>query len=316
MRERSKLLASVLVAVVVLGVGALRAGPNQEAARPAEGDVIVPEHGTTNLLWADERTVSSRIPGRIAQRFVDDGAEVAAGKPLAELDYREAKLDYQTQKIIGESLLALEGQNIKLEEYIVRLDTANRLGRTRAISREDERLAQVNVDVNKNLAKQEKEKHDVEKLKADRTKVIYDDHFINSPINGVVQKCFKRATESVAAGEQMFRIVGMDTLWVEGWVPVGHVYQVQDDQRVTVQLMLKDRAGTPLPQSREVFEGQVIFINPDVQPIGTNRAFRVRGEVKNRRDANGRYILRAGLPVEMKIYLKEKAADKVAANKA
>jgi multidrug resistance efflux pump len=314
MRERSKLLASALVAAGVLCVAALAAGPAQNN-NAAATDVIIPELLTTKLVWADERIVSSRIPGRIARRLVNDGAEVKEGIPLAELDYREAKLDYQTQKIIGDSQLALEGQNIKTEEYKVRQDTANRLGRTRAISKEDERLAQVNLDVNRNLAKQESEKHEVEKLKADRSKVIYDDHFINSPIDGLVQKCFKRATESVAAGEQMFRIVAVDKLWVEGLVPVQYVYRVQEGQRVTVQLVLRDAAGQPVPQAREVFEGRVVFIDPEMLPTGKDR-FWVRGEVKNRRDAGGKYILRAGMPAEMKIYLKEQAADQDAANKA
>jgi multidrug efflux pump subunit AcrA (membrane-fusion protein) len=326
-----KTITAACVSAAFLAFGALAAqtattepGPQGAAA------------GTTSIRlrqcetrWADERTISSKIPGKIDRRLVNDGDEVYEGDPLALLDSRDAKIELAIQEILGNSELDEKGQRAKLKEYITRMETANKLIGGRVISEEEYRLAKVNVEVNQLLADKEAEKRVVEQKKADRARIYVDDHIIKSPMRGVIKKCFKREKESVTGGDlQLFSIVATDKVWVEGMVDVSELFRVKVGQEVEVQLDLSSnsaddsrlllspgvsskstavsepqRPNRPqLPQEKEKFHGKLVFVYPDAS--FSARTFQVRAEVDNKPDPeSGDPILRAGLMTNMTIFL-------------
>ena len=312
-----KFLTAASVAAVILGWGVIAARSAPQAAQAPGDPPVISEQ--CKIVWADERIISSRIPGRLEQRLVNEGDPVNANAVLAQLGAREAALEFEIQDFLGESTVAIDMAEAKLEEYQVRREAAKVLYEKQAISGEDWRLANVNVRVNELQAKQEVEKRKIEQLKAERAKSILDDHTIKSPFKGVVQKCFKRAGESVPANElQMFRIVAIDRVWVEKRVPESDWYRVRKGQPVRVQLVFvgANRQKINVPQANLVFNGKVVFKDPDVEP--TSRSFLVRAEVENQFDPNnGDPILVAGLKAEMEIVMGQPAAPqaKAPANK-
>jgi multidrug resistance efflux pump len=219
---------------------------------------------------------------------------------------------------------------------LARLDAAGKLVGRRAISEEEYRLAQVNVQVNRFMALKEAEKRVVEQKKAERARVFLQDHEIRSPIRGIIKKCFKREKESVTSNDlQLFHIVASDKVWVEGMAPVNALYRVRVGQKVDVKLVIPEpersigeprkgiSSGVPsakspvdgdrspesrveLPQEKLTFQGTIVYIDPNADPSGG--VFRVRAEVDNQFDPEtGDPVLRAGLNTNMKIYLNAQA---------
>lgn len=116
-----------------------------------------------------------------------------------------------------------------------------------------------------------------------------------SPLDGVVEKLYRRKGEWVQPGEPVMKVLRTDSLWVEGWVDASRY--VPGDVRnrpvsVTVQL----------PGQNVQFEGKVVFASDVIQ---TGHLFLVKAEVKNRQDPRtGDWILRSGLTGDMTIQLR------------
>src|SRR5262245_64243741 len=103
-----KLIAAASASLVFLAWGALAATPssNQEPGSTGSGQIRL-ERCTTS--WADERVISSKIPGKIDKRLVNDGQDVKAGDVLALLDSRDAEIELAIQEILGNSELDEKG---------------------------------------------------------------------------------------------------------------------------------------------------------------------------------------------------------------
>ncbi len=298
--RKQRFLVAAVVAIGFLGFGLVAARPAQQPPEVSAASEII-NLQFPKLVWSDERIISSKLPGRIQSRFVNDGAAVKAGDVLAELDLREAKLEDERQQLVAKSDLLEKIARATYEEYQARSDANDRLIKSRSISYDEWRLGIVQVLLNGLKVEQEVEKTKIEKNKAKQTELILGEHIIQSPINGRIQKCFKREHEQITPNElQLFRIVATDKLWAEGLVPARYAFRVKEGQRVTVQLVFQDeidsRKIVHLPQSDEVFEGRIIFIDPDVNDA--TQLFSIRAEVENRDD-----LLRAGFKCTMKIHL-------------
>jgi len=301
--QKRQVLIMLSVIVLTLASGLVAARPAQESSSGSNQSsevIVLTGLNRPKLYWTDERIVSAKIPGSIARRLVDDGAQVDVDTVLAVLDDREAKLENERQHLaVSDSLLSGQIAQETLEEYEARAAANSRLIQSRAIPYEEYRLGEVQKRINATKVDQEAKKTEIERSKAAQTKIIFEEHVIRSPIKGRVQKCFKRAMESVTQNDlQMFRIVATDKVWAEGLVPDQYLFRVKEGQRVIIQPVFHDDEGVVvrLRESSEVFEGKVVFIDTDVQPV--SHKFMVRAEIENRKE-----MLRAGLVCEMKIYL-------------
>jgi len=93
---------------------------------------------------------------------------------------------------------------------------------------------------------------------------------VTAPVSGVVVELSVREGMSVAAGAPMFRINGLDTVWINAEVPEGQAMQV--------------RPGTPVEARTAalpsvVFKGKVSALLPEVNP--TTRTLKARIELAN-----------------------------------
>lgn len=341
-----KILTAAIVALVLLSWGVVAAPPapqNSTQTSPSAGpESIVVKR--CQVIWEDDRTISSKIQGRIKERKVKDGDLVEEEQELALLDDSEARLEFKRQDMLGNSELDEKTSYLKWVEYLARFDAASRLVNSRAIPLEEWRLAKVNVEVNDLLTQKEVEKRQIEKIKANQSKLILEEHVIRSPIRGIIQKCFKREMELVTPSDhQMFRIVATDKVWVEGWADIRDVYRVKLEQAVEVKLALFEAERTPLdsseekrspvspgqpstssrpapggerskeqrvklPQEEIPFPGTITYIDPNVD--FSARAFKVRALVANKYDKETNLpILRAGMNANMTIKLEDKPSS-------
>ena len=302
-----KFLTTVLVALALVGWGvvAARSAPQ---GQPKAGQGYIKVEGCKSV-WADERIISSKIPGKIISRAVKEGDLVEEGYELAVLDDADVRIEYKMQRFIGDSDAAIRSAKAKLDEYQARRDAANILIASHSISREDYRIAILQVTINEIEVEKEEDKKQVETLKADRLEELLDDHRIKSPMKGVVQKCFKRAGESIPANDlQMFRIVATDRVWVQGTVAAHDLFRVHLGQPVEVQLVFDNAEGREPPaEANQKFTGHIIFKDPDVDI--NSQQFWIWAEVENRPNKDGQEILHAGLKADMKILLDGQAAQ-------
>jgi macrolide-specific efflux system membrane fusion protein len=107
---------------------------------------------------------------------------------------------------------------------------------------------------------------------------------IVAPFDGVIVQVYVRRGEWVKPGQQALRIVNVDRLKAEGFVPADRATAELVSRPVHVTV---ESSGNPQP-----FEGAIVFVSPEVDPI--TGQVRVWAEIDNR---NGR--LRPGLPAKM-----------------
>jgi len=122
----------------------------------------------------------------------------------------------------------------------------------------------------------------------DRRKIV-------APIAGEVTKVKPRVGEWLDPGKPVLWIADLQTMWVEGFVKASEysLGQVSNKPiRVTAEIGPN--------QEKEVFEGKIVFVEKDIR----GGEFRVRAEVKNRRDkATGEWLLVPGMEPDMSILL-------------
>ena len=148
--------------------------------------------------------------------------------------------------------------------------------RTRLEIEQAEHEAQLN-----SLAMQSKENElAAAKLQVEQRRIV-------APFDGVIVQIFVRLGEWVEPGQKALRIVSVDRLKAEGFIPAGRASAKLFGAPVRLSVALADD-----PQA--TFDGTVAFVSPEVDPI--TGQVRVWAEIKN---PEGR--LRPGQPVKMVI---------------
>jgi multidrug resistance efflux pump len=116
---------------------------------------------------------------------------------------------------------------------------------------------------------------------------------VDRAADGEVVEVFYRTGEWVEPGKTVFRVVRLDRLRIEGFVPFGDVHpDALVDRPVEVSVRF---AG----DRRESFSGKIQFVSPLVQPGGE---YRIWAEVENRLRGE-RWLLKPGVEAEMRIAL-------------
>src|SRR5208337_617793 len=117
---------------------------------------------------------------------------------------------------------------------------------------------------------------------------------ITSPHDGVVVEIYMNTGQAIMAGSPIFKVVKVDRMRVTGYLDASDAWHVRPKQTVRVMPELE---GVDLPIEREVFEGQITFVDSEIDP--KTRTCRVFAEVENRGG-----LLRSGLDCRMEIDLR------------
>ncbi len=93
---------------------------------------------------------------------------------------------------------------------------------------------------------------------------------LRAPFDGLVVEQMKNVGEWAEAGESVLRIIGLDRLYVEGFVDSSTAHGIQTGQAITVT--------ADVNQKRQEIRGTLVFLSPEVD---SNGQVLVRGEILN-----------------------------------
>ena len=254
--------------------------------------------------------VPAQEQGVLVELKVKDGSQVEKGDMLAQVDDAQSKMAVEVSR---NQMLAAEAE--ANNPVSVAYATAAWKVAQAEVQQALEANAQVPFTFSKSeiLERQLKERqyelqiqqaeHElkVNSLKANEKKAELDAasldltrRQVKSPLKGIVVKRFRHEGEWLRPGDPIVRIVRADLLRVEGMLDGAKILPSEvQDQPVTVTVTLPNREPATL-------EGKIAFVNPIVE---AGLRFLVVAEIANRQE-NGYWILRPGLPVELKIQRK------------
>jgi len=186
-------------------------------------------HYTGLVLPFKEVVVSSPVQSTIDSIECKEGDTVARGDILAQLDNRIEKLDMlRTKAAMEKRQFDFEGTNNLFADNIISEDEAMK-GRIEL---------------------------ELARLQAEQAEEINRLRTITAPISGIIVEKMREIGESVTATQPMFRLVDIDKVFVQFYLPV------EDSALIKVgrELRVKCRAA----DEDAMFPGVVAFVDPRV----------------------------------------------------
>ena len=240
------------------------------------------------LKIIESRDIPSKSSGVIMSSEIKEGSLVEVGQRMMEIDDRMAQLNLQ--KLIKEQTIAKEEAATTVElEYMKRSISVAQSELSRSLG-SNQRLPgavpQSEIEQLALLAERaiaEKDKTTFEMSIKNREAAIREvevqigkqqlvDHKINSPLAGKVVELYKREGEWVDASQPVARIVQLDKLKSEIKVPASIALNQLEGTKAVFTPKLKSLDG-------QTFEGSVIFVAPEANPV--NSTIRVWVEIEN-----------------------------------
>jgi RND family efflux transporter MFP subunit len=133
---------------------------------------------------------------------------------------------------------------------------------------------------------------DLARLEVTRAEADLKGYHVSAPFGGTVLRVLKRRGESVRNGDPVIELVNSDRLQVEAYCKLADLWNTRSGAAVRVQLDAPELARFGVTD--EAFEGQLILVDPVVQPV--TGMVRIVAEIRNRNN-----ILREGLKARMTI---------------
>ncbi|MCG3195060.1 MAG: Multidrug resistance protein MdtA [Thermoanaerobaculia bacterium] len=245
-------------------VKALEASLAPSPSAPAgEGNVLL---ATGELVPPVRSELVSRVTGRVLRILVDEGARVAAGQPMLELETDYLKLDVTRAEaeVARAAAAASEAERDfnRKKELIARQSVAPAVYDRSLAALEQANAARQAAQAALDLAKQR-----------------LSDAVLRSPIDGVVLERKSDVGERLSEGTVTFVVVQTAPLKLRFRVPERYLGTVATGAKVKAQV-------DPYPS--ETFDGKVSVVVPAIDP--SSRTFAVEALFDNR---DGR--LRPGL---------------------
>ena len=304
----SVLLVSLLA---VTGPIAKSDSPQAPAARPAAtrvGETALLKHCLVSLIA--EVQVPAQEAGALLSVPVKEGDNVSEGKPLAQLDDRQALVQKQAAELERGAAQAKANDDIEVRFAAASFEVAdaelqqsldiNRRSSNSVSTSDIRRLtlakkrAELQIDKSQLDLKVAKMSAAVQDAAVKASEQALARRKILSPIDGQVVAVYRQTGDWVNAGEPVAHLVRMDRLRVEGFLNAAEYDPAEVDGRpVTIEI--------ELARGRKAqFKGQVVFVSPLLQ---AGNKYRLRAEVENRQE-NGHWLLRSGGTANMVIHLK------------
>jgi RND family efflux transporter MFP subunit len=288
MRRTPVILGLRLLVPVILGVSAIA------DETPSPTAVILLQKCSIEYDRATPVGVNYNV-GLIQECLVRPGDRVKAGQVLGRLFNKDVLAEMELRATALESSeIAIDQHEATLEVARAKLRRAEALISRNALSTQDFQIQQLEVkNADLELKAAIKGRRTAES-QLQLSKALVAAREITSPHDGVVVEIYKNTGEAITAGSPIFKVVKVDRMRVTGYLDVSDAWHVRPKQTVRVMPELE---GVDLPIEREVFEGQITFVDSEIDP--KTRTCRVFAEVENRGD-----LLRSGLDCRMEIDLR------------
>jgi RND family efflux transporter MFP subunit len=225
--------------------------------------------------------------GQLLAASEDDEAHIAASKAERELAIARAKAENDVAV-----RFARKAHEVAAAEFRRANESVERFHKS--VSQTE--LDQLRLTAEKALLEIEQAEHEQAvarlvvlqketELEAARLKLSR--HRLLAPFAGMVVQIKKHRGEWLNPGDTVLRLVRLDRLRVEAFVPAREFAADLQGRRVVVRVDLKDQVAAQ-------FDGRVVFVSPEVNPV--NGQVRLWAEVENQSLA-----LRPGQPATLEI---------------
>lgn len=288
-RQKSQIVNCLTIVVVLLLARSVVA----DDAAPVEVESVV-------LRLIEEAEVPAQESGVVTAVKVREGQRVKAGELLTQIDDQvprlaadaaKAQYDIARANATNDVRIRFTKKSLEVSEAELRRSTDSIQRFAKSVSQSQLDVEELTVQKNRLEAEQAEQEQQIailemnskeNELTAARAEVTR--RRITAPFNGVIVQVYVRKGEWVKPGQQALRIVNVDRLRAEGFVPADRAGA--DLVGKPVKLAIESN-GKPAD-----FAGKIVFVSPEVDPI--THQVRVWAEIDNR---DGR--LRPGLPAKM-----------------
>jgi RND family efflux transporter MFP subunit len=285
---------AALIAAIVSTMPAAHGSDN------SEGEQLVVESVVLRLL--EEAEVPAQEAGVVTSVAVREGQRVKQGELLAQIDDQVARLAaeaVQAQYEIARAKAANDvrqrfaKKSLEVSEAELRRSMESIERFAKSISQSQLDVERLTVQKNQLEAEQAEHEHQVavlemkaqeNELSAARAQVAR--RRIVAPFDGVIVQIYVRRGEWVEPGQKALRIVNVDRLKAEGFVPAGAAVAELSGKSVSLEVDGLSEHDAP--------GGTIAFVSPEVDPI--TGQVRVWAEIDNREGK-----LRPGQPARMVI---------------
>ncbi len=194
--------------------------------------VTSPAREVEGIVQADKDiTISARTENVIVSMEVEEGDLVEADQLLARLDSRTQKL----QVALWEK---------RLELLQVAYESSLNLSRDNIVSREELLTAEI--------------ERDLAQIQLEAAMVDLADTELRSAINGVIVEITKEPGEQTQLGEELFRIVNTEIVFIQLYLPAEEAATLSLGQEFVVKF--------PQLKNLETTDATISFIDPAVDP--------------------------------------------------
>jgi len=278
-----------LLASILVGAASIADEPEHQS------DVVLLKKCSIAYDRATPVASNSNV-GLIQECLVQPGDRVKAGQVLGRLFNKDVLAEMEVRATALESSeIAIHQREATLEVARAKLRRAEALfSRRIALSAQDFQIQQLEVKNAELELKAAIQGQRIAERQLQQSKALVAAREITSPHDGVVVEIYKNTGQAITTGNPIFKVVKVDRMRVTGYLDVSDAWHVRPKQTVRV---MPEHEGVDLPIEREVFEGQITFVDIEIDP--KTRTCRVFAEVENRGD-----LLRSGLDCRMEIDLR------------
>ncbi|MFC4352054.1 efflux RND transporter periplasmic adaptor subunit [Fodinicurvata halophila] len=185
-------------------------------------DIIEQVPLTGTVTSARVSPVSSEIAGRVSRMHVDGGSHVEKGETLVELDSAFARLT------LRQAEAATREAQAALADAERRLDVAQRLVGQRAVSEDELRTRETEVETDRAVLERLQAEQEEQALRLER-------HDIAAPFSGVISRRMTEVGAWVSPGTAVVELVAMDSLRIDVPVPQDDFPRLAEDTEISVE---------------------------------------------------------------------------------
>ncbi len=281
-------------------------GRDQPAtANPTATALILSELATVD--WIEKSDVAALREGVIEKMELRLGDPALVSKPIGYLHREAAELTVAKNKIMAESVGAIEKGKASLGVALAIVAINKRLNERKPgmVSAEDMAKAEGELKVADAQIQEATENQAAAKAELALARQILKEHTIVAPFDGVVIKRMKNPGESVRANEAVVQIGKLSRLAANAYVPHKHAFKVKEGQVVEIRPKVDSAEGGNEEIESLWFRGKITFVDPQIQAmVGAER--RIRAEFDNED-----FKLSPGLKVQMTIFLTDDVASRI-----
>jgi RND family efflux transporter MFP subunit len=211
--------------------------------------------------------LSMPVSGRVETLHVREGACIAAGAPLLELDNRLEGLEVQRRRATLENRAELNGALARLPVVNMQLRSARALfSNSASVSREEVQSRELAVIATTAEIEMRRAVKEVERLEHEAAREVFERRTLTAPVAGCVVRILRFPGESVQALETVLRLVNTERL----------LFISSVEEAVARRLRLGD--AVPLNSDIEDIDaqasGSITFIAPVADPASGLVEFR------------------------------------------